>query len=1520
MDKKRVGLTPNLDAASESLLLADCQRIDSICDEFEGMWGGESHVSIGSLLALHSDVPKAPLLKNLLRIELHLRRAAGEVFSYSDYRKRFPSDRRIVNQVWNSTFGIDVETTHDAEFNARLTNPTEKGTSPLPPLPEKIGRFLIQRLLGRGSFGDVYLAEDPLKGCNVALKVLLSNAFSSPRSHASFLREAHLGQGVDHPHLVQTLGFENIEDQFVIVQQYIDGQNLMDWQARVRPTHNQIIKLLIPVAEALGYLHQKHIFHRDLKPSNILVDAQDQAFIVDFGLALPEKDQRDRARRGEVAGTFAYMSPEQFRGEPHLIDGQSDIWSFGVVLYRLLTGRYPFGGTPTSMESNDVDYFHEIKYEVDEYDPRPLRQIDASISRKLEKICFRCLERRKRDRYATGYDLADDLSLALKGRCEDSPGRRNSEKPQIVLKGLRSFEAGDAYCFLDLLPGPRMKNGLPASLNFWKKQLGGRGEGDPIELGVIYGPSGCGKSSFVKAGLIPRLGDQTLVIMVDSTPDSTEITLLKKLKKMIPQLPQEATLVEVFEWTELHGAGDGRKLLIVFDQFEQWLHSHSLEANQPLQVALGRCNGVRLQTLLIVRDDFWMPLTRFMDRIEIPLQEGTNIAAIDLFDREHARKVLTSLGRAYGRLDVTESGSESRMQKEFLDIAIEGLAVDGHVICVHLILFAEMMKARPWTPNALANVGGPKATGFDFLERSLGLQAPVAYKPYRAMARRILAELLPPLGSELKGQMKSLAELRETIGTRDDASVRHVLHILDSDLRLITPVVQNFETDSLVDSGQIPYPVFYQLTHDYLVPSIQDWLAYKQKQTRIGRVELLLADQATVWNHRHEARQLPSLWEWIEFLRLTTRKKRTPPQQSLMIAARNYYLTRCGLMLTIMLLVGYFFAVSKSESLVDGIMNCDLSRVAERIRQIGPYRYWVDPLLYEEIKNGNSQEDPTKFMRAQIVRAQIALLPSNEKQLQPILNYFLTADVYELVGLRAALSSSSRKISEGLWPILSDPEGDQNGRLRAAVLLAEFAPKDPRWIAVRKDVITMLLDQEEYGRDSWVAPLSVLWESLLPELEKKLIATDESKPDAKTKKSLIKIYDQVARVSDEGYQPFQGVLQEESPPQASDADQNKTALRKAYAAVAMIVMKKNPEKPWDSLSENKDPAHRRSNFIQRRAIIEDLFPVGGDVRMLLQHLDHEPDTTVKETVLRAFDHLEFSRVKLGDLSLIKLYAVRVFESDPSASIHGHAEWLIREVNRTAQLEIYDFTRKKVPLVDVSYEWDFNVFNQTMVLVQCSLSDEDRQFFGENPAPQNQYLLAVMNKEVTEDLYSKVMESPGGSEFPKRNLNSHQMALFCNELSKKEGIPLDQWCFESVPNTGPRGQMRLVSDFGRRTGFRFATRDEYRQITRLRPDSFEVDQMSRNDESQRVGVFNLTNQLTCAAVARLMPNHLGIFDLQGSVQELSATRIVGANGEPEYYIVGGSYKNHQMEGVNQTIPHDYCLAEVGFRVVRTMSLK
>ena len=160
-------------------------------------------------------------------------------------------------------------------------------------------------------------------------------------------------------------------------------------------------------------------------------------------------------------------------------------------------------------------------------------------------------------------------------------------------------------------------------------------------------------------------------------------------------------------------------MLLVLDQFEQWLHAHPDVSQSQLLAGLRHCNGSRLQVLILVRDDFWMPLTRIMDQLEIPLQESKNIAAVDLFDAEHARKVLAAFGRAYGRLPEGE-GELTAAQDRFLTSSIEGLAEDGRIICVRLSLFAEMMKDRAWTPAELAAVGGAKGIGAAFLEQKFG--------------------------------------------------------------------------------------------------------------------------------------------------------------------------------------------------------------------------------------------------------------------------------------------------------------------------------------------------------------------------------------------------------------------------------------------------------------------------------------------------------------------------------------------------------------------------------------------------------------------------------------------------------------------------------------------------------------------------------------------------------------------------------------------------------------------------------
>ncbi|MEO1995053.1 MAG: ATP-binding protein, partial [Planctomycetaceae bacterium] len=177
---------------------------------------------------------------------------------------------------------------------------------------------------------------------------------------------------------------------------------------------------------------------------------------------------------------------------------------------------------------------------------------------------------------------------------------------QIVPKGLRSFDAQDADFFLGLLPGPRDREGLPESLRFWKTRIEQTETDAAFSVGLIYGPSGCGKSSLVKAGLLPRLSANVLSVYVESTDLQTESRLLHALRKRCPDLPDALDLTQTLAALRRgEGMPSGKKVLLVLDQFEQWLHSHKDEQDSELVRALRQCDGGHLQTILMVRDDFW---------------------------------------------------------------------------------------------------------------------------------------------------------------------------------------------------------------------------------------------------------------------------------------------------------------------------------------------------------------------------------------------------------------------------------------------------------------------------------------------------------------------------------------------------------------------------------------------------------------------------------------------------------------------------------------------------------------------------------------------------------------------------------------------------------------------------------------------------------------------------------------------------------------------------------------------------
>lgn len=306
----------------------------------------------------------------------------------------------------DDSLAIDADVNSDFEAYRRLESlfAVLRGASaPAEALPllSQMGRYEIREVLGRGAFGTVYLAIDPQLDRPIAIKVPHAQSFRSEQDAKRFLDEAKLAARLKHPGIVTIHDAGQDQGLCYIVMEYVKGDTLLEASRRERQSLDWIVAVLAEVADALSYAHANGFIHRDLKPANILVDPYGHPHITDFGLAISEEVQDSRA--GQVAGTPAYMSPEQVRGETQWLDGRTDIWSLGVILYELLTSRQPFLGRDLA---SCLD-------EIQNRNPKPPRQIDKNIPAKLEAVCLRCLSKDVTGRFPTATDLAYALRSAV---------------------------------------------------------------------------------------------------------------------------------------------------------------------------------------------------------------------------------------------------------------------------------------------------------------------------------------------------------------------------------------------------------------------------------------------------------------------------------------------------------------------------------------------------------------------------------------------------------------------------------------------------------------------------------------------------------------------------------------------------------------------------------------------------------------------------------------------------------------------------------------------------------------------------------------------------------------------------------------------------------------------------------------------------------------------------------------------------------------------------------------------------
>ena len=269
---------------------------------------------------------------------------------------------------------------------------------------ETILHYKIIEKLGEGGMGVVYLAEDTKLKRQVAIKFLPHHISANEEERKRFEIEAQAAASLNHPNIATIYAIEEVNEQMFIVMEYIEGKELKDVIERkhagaeyIQPLQmGVIISYAVQIAEGLDAAHKKGIIHRDIKSSNIMITNDDKVKIMDFGLA-KIKGRTQLTKVGSTIGTIDYMSPEQARGGE--IDHRTDIWSFGVILYELLTGKLPF----------TADYDQAIIYSILNENPVSPSGLKPEIPLLLNQIIIKCLDKDKNARYQSAKELYKEL-------------------------------------------------------------------------------------------------------------------------------------------------------------------------------------------------------------------------------------------------------------------------------------------------------------------------------------------------------------------------------------------------------------------------------------------------------------------------------------------------------------------------------------------------------------------------------------------------------------------------------------------------------------------------------------------------------------------------------------------------------------------------------------------------------------------------------------------------------------------------------------------------------------------------------------------------------------------------------------------------------------------------------------------------------------------------------------------------------------------------------------------------------
>ena len=905
------------------------------------------------------------------------------------FRGGFSDDR--VGDDGSSTVSIHgTEGDEASKLSIETTNqpvtPTAPRSSSDPELELQVGqllldRFEIRKRLGKGGFGTVYAAYDRHLNRTVAIK--------QSRSLKSFVagqvrEEARAIASLNHPNIVQIHDLiERGEHEWLIIMECLEGVSLSQRMRQSRLSISDAVRLSLKIAEALMHAHERHLVHSDLKPGNLFLCDDGRVKLLDFGLAVAHFPDQDAAR---IGGTPGYMSPEQIRGESHLIDGRTDVWAFGVVLYEMLTGVKPFA----AKDANATKARTLFKFAA------PPRQLNPDIDLELQRIILRCLEPLIKSRYGSVADLREDLAHWLDA-CGDLGGSvvghsiesaaissRVPSSLRLSNRGLQPFTENDSEVYLSLIPGPRDRNGIPDSIRFWKRWVESDDPHTEHPVGVLYGPSGSGKTSYIRAGLFRQLPNDVCRVYVECRPGDLGGRLTRIIEAQIDRESTESSLRDLLHRLR-SGESETRgfsKLLIVLDQFESWALSATLEERQDLAEALRQCDGLQIRALVVTRDDYWVGVKELLKWLEIPMREGRNVASVELLEAEQAEQILEIIGRESGTLP-SEDQPLGREQSLFIKQSIAELSVDGKVVCVHLVMFAKMVKMQHWTPRALRDNGGVSGACTLFFHELFGRSSNASpeYRRIAPLVPILLSQLMPSESDTVAEVCKDYRTLEAVAQQQGQGHLLDdCLKSLDEDLRIIT-VVSSDELNEEKSRQQSKQERRYRLSHDFLVEPLKRYLARTQNRTWSGRTMARLVEMSDLWSRRPNTAYLPGFTEYLTLSVGTVFQPRSESESRFLHAATRLHAGRISV--AVIGILGFIFMsivawsqwsearnarIDQLNDNVARLLDCQPGKLADQITTLESF----GPQALDEIRVFQTSNDSEIHLRSNLFAQYVA--------------------------------------------------------------------------------------------------------------------------------------------------------------------------------------------------------------------------------------------------------------------------------------------------------------------------------------------------------------------------------------------------------------------------------------------------------------------------------------------------------------------------------------------------------------------